>query len=437
VSARLGLGDGVFRLFPCQAQLLSSSHLTTVMTTGRGVGKTVSAAHWVLRRVHETAATGLIGSPSYGQTNEVLSYLTELLGGIGIDYKLNRMAPPSWKPRMVDFRNILSIMHPSWPSCRHIHIASTDNFEALRGRSVGWMLLDEAALIHEDAYTKVLLPCLRGYGASHKYYRALVTSPRGGANWVSRLARRVGVLHITAPSWQNFIEWPSAKIDEYRELLSDLAFRQEIGGEILNIGSTAMAYEWRPDAHVGPAPGGEPDEVWVTSDQNVSPMVSLIAHRYGSRWHIAGEAVVPDSADVSDMSALLARPGFGLVGRSITLTGDSSGNARSVHAKRTFYQALTDGLRSASIRVTDRTLRSNPPVFASMEAVNGLIKAGNLTASPACRTLLLDMEQARYNPDLSTDKKHHDPHALDALRYLIHAAIRKPAGSMHMGLGAR
>lgn len=433
MQTRIGFDGTGFKLFQCQAEILRSRHRITVATTGRGVGKTVSAGHWVARRIFETASKGLIGSPSYGQTNEILTYLIELLHILGCETLLNKMAPKSWKPSIVDYRNILTVMHPNFDSCRHIHIASTDNFEALRGRSIGWMLLDEAALINEDAYYKVLLPTLRGYGASHNYQQLIITSPRGSTNWVSQLAKQVGVLHITAPSWQNIIEWPDTKIEEYRALLSDMAFRQEIAGEIIEFGASSMFYMFNKDC-IRMAPDTEPDEIWVSSDQNVSPMSSLIMHRHGDVWYAYREAVVPDSANVDDMVNMLAREDMGLLGKRITLTGDSSGNNRSVVSRKSFYESLIEGLEARRIQVKNRTLRSNPSVFTTAESVNVMLQNGKLFISPFCKQLIQDLEKTRYNTDMTTDKKYYDGHLADCTRYWCHSIGKAPMATMHLGL---
>lgn len=405
------------RLFRPQHRFLSMQGVRKIFLAGRGAGKSVVAGYWCRDRILTVNHRGAIVAPTYGQAQEIVNYLTPLLTTIG-EVRYNRKAPDAWRPQIVDFRNVLTFYRADI-GCRHVYICSTDNYEAIRGKSLGWFAVDEAALVPEVAYDEVLVPALRGLGPDATYPIALFTSPKGSANWVSRRHADSGWATVRAPSGSNFLEYPPRRIAELQDEMPERSFRQEIDAEILDMGSNQMFYV-RP----GPAAPDQPEDAhhYISCDQNVSPLTALLAWHHNGHTHVYDEVTIADSAVAADVAVQVrrkVRPGLRLF-----LTGDSSGNARNVLTRKSFYRALSDALTKSGYSVVDRTLNKNPSVFDSAERVNDQMAKGRLTIAACCRRLRADFEQARYAADLSTDKKHHDPHHGDCLRYLVETLHR-------------
>lgn len=439
------MGNHLFKLFPAQAKIMRSDADRTLMVCGRGVGKSFIGAHWAARQMVESAAKGLVLAPVLAQAHEFLSYLTPLLSTLGFAWVYNRRPPDGWGAGLTDYHAILTARLPGDARLRYVYIGTGENFEAVRSKSVGWVVLDEAALLKHEAYVKAVLPALRGQGADYRYRVLLLTTPRGAGNWVSELVDQPGVDVIRAPSWENHIEYPLARIQEFKRTMGRLEFDQEIKGEIVNAGDGLMIYEFKCRDLADPTLTPGKDEVWVSSDQNVAPMVSIIAlvsrDKMGNpdRIEVAGEAVVPDSAAVAEFADLLQRrlTALGVTKSALLiLTGDASGNARNVVSRKTFYQHLLERLRESGWRVADRTFLKNPSVFKTAEAVNAGLAGGSLTIAKGCNQLIKDCSKARYKRgEMVTDKVHHDPHALDCLRMLVHRVHSQPVGRGNMGLG--
>ena len=399
-----------------------------VFLAARSVGKSLVAAHFVRERIMTFPGRGAVVAPTLGQAQEVLNYLLPLLSEVGMEYRWGRKPPESWRCDVVEFRNILTVHHPSL-GCKVVYICSCENksYENIRGKTLSWFLVDEAALVPESVLPEVLEPALRGQGHAFPYTKAYVTSPRGSANWVSQIAINKGprTLVVNAPMSSNHIEWSTERIEELRQRLPARVFKQEVLGEIVDIGDSSQIHV-KPVIEKRDIPEGA--DLWISSDQNVSPMTATLMWRHDGHTHVFDEIYIEDSATVQELSIDIQRK----VPRGcqrIILTGDASGNARNVVEHRSFYAKLKEILKRTGITPADRTLRRNPGVFASREAINDAFVTGALSVSPRCKELQRDMARARYNPDLTTDKKFHDPHLLDSLAYAIHAMTKKTTGT--------
>ena len=418
------------RLFGPQWDFLAASHQghqELVFLAARSVGKSVVSGHFVRERILTTPGRGAIIAPTLSQAQEVLNYLIPLLDEMGVEHRWGRKPPQDWCSDVVEYRNVLSVYHPSF-GCKTIYVCSCENksYENIRGKSLSWFLMDEAALVPENVLPEVLEPALRGQGGDFAYLKAYLTSPRGSANWVSRIALEPGIhtAVIHAPMASNHIEWPAHRIEELRQRLPPRVFKQECLGEIVDVGDASQIHV-KPLIQDRPMP--ESPTVWVSSDQNVSPLTAVLAWRHEGHTHAWDEILIEDSATASELAREIRRK-LPKGTKRLALTGDASGNARNVIEHRSFYQKLIELLRDAGIKTRDRTLRKNPGVFNSREQLNEMFTSGTLSVAPRCKNLQRDMLKARYTPDLTTDKRFFDPHLLDALAYLCWAQTENTTG---------
>jgi len=427
-----------FKLFPSQHKVMQSDHNLTLLLCGRGVGKTVVGSHWVVRKIVKDNARGLIIAPIYSQTHELLERVKELLEQMCLTYVFNKQPPKSWGPaKLTNYNNVLSVRVGL--TIKYVYVGTGDNSEAVRSKSIGWAVLDEAALLKEELFKKIILPALRGQGADYKYQLLFLTSPRGAANWISELSKKEGVQTFSAASSENFLEYPPDKIKWYKDNMGDLEFKQEILGLIVNASASAMFYN-AEDKVFKQIPRPKDSVLYLSLDQNVSPMVGivgwLIPHK--NRIHVFDEIIIQDSANVIDFATLANKKLKNVVkgGEKLILCGDASGNSRSVTAKESFYKTFINNMIRNNYYIVDNTFKSNPPVFESAEKVNNLLANGSLTIDPNLKQLKLDLAKTRYTKDLTTDKKWHDPHAGDSLRYLIWRIAHRTIGGKNMGFYA-
>ena len=407
---RSNLSKMHFSLFPSQLALLRSTSEITVSIAARGSGKTYGASHWLLKQLlNNPNQIGFAGSPSYSQTHELASKVFQLLNQLNIKYYFNRA--PSWPNPYPSHANLLSVKLGKYPS--YLRFATLDNYEAHRGISIAFLLIDEASLVKEDAYTAVLLPALRGCGPNHLYEQLLITTPRGASNWVSQLIERSDVTVIRAQSAENFIEFPPEKIAFYKEMMSDRLFRQEMLGEILSVNDARMINSFTNENLTTVLP--EKGQLYLASDQNNSPLCSLLI-RAGSPDTVVKEIVIPEGASVGVLAQEILRANPKK--ESLIIYGDRSGNNKTLVSNLSFYELLIQELRKLGISTQDRTNKKNPSIFESAEVVNKVFEQRKLAISNKCLHLIKDLEKAVYKPgEFTTDKKVYDPHLLDCLRY--------------------
>lgn len=408
--------DVNFKLFPSQLKVLKSQQDVTLLLAGRGVGKSTIACHWVLDKiVNESHVMGFIGTPSHAQTNELMNKLVNLLSSLNFKYVIGKR--PKWDSSLTDHRQILSIKAPNG-KLSQIRYGSLENYESHRGISIGWLLLDEAALIREIAYREVLLPALRGYGGDHNYSQLLLTTPKGISNWVSELIDMGNVNIIRAPSSENFIEFTDDKLEQFKGMMSNRQYRQEILGEVLNVSDLSMFHAFNKSHLLKQLPIDKSLRLAIASDQNVAPLTSIILLFNDDKVYVVDEIYL-ESGTVGDLANEFIKRKY-LKNVPIFLYGDRSGNNRNLISDDSFYQQLIKRCANNGIKLIDHTLNSNPNVFDSAELVNKWFEDNKLNIISNCKWLITDLEKAVYKKgELTTDKKAYDPHMADSLRYFF------------------
>jgi len=119
------------------------------------------------------------------------------------------------------------------PNAAVLSFVSSDNYDALRGNGIHFLVCDEFASIAENAWLEVLRPCL-----SDTRGRALLLGSPKGQNLFYRLYQRG--CDPLYPDWESFTApssanpyIPSEEIEAAKRELPEDAFRQEYEAEFL------------------------------------------------------------------------------------------------------------------------------------------------------------------------------------------------------------
>jgi hypothetical protein len=117
---------------------------------------------------------------------------------------------------------------------RHtITFLSADNPDSLRGRHFDFLVIDEAAIISDYAFTDVILPTLMDTDGG----LLAISTPRGQRGWFYTYFQRAKKdKNIESYHWTSY-DNPyigNAVVDELRETLPDLSFRQEELAEFID-----------------------------------------------------------------------------------------------------------------------------------------------------------------------------------------------------------
>lgn len=146
----------------------------------------------------------------------------------------------------------------TFPGGGEIYVRSADNPNSLRGEGLDFVVLDECAFIHEDAWQEALRPAL----SDHKGRAMFISTPKG-QNWFYRLW-----LRCADPTQEEWRGWrlptsdnpyiDPAEIEAARISLPERVFRQEYLAEFLaEAGENAFKREWWTDRSRFSADGRE------------------------------------------------------------------------------------------------------------------------------------------------------------------------------------
>lgn len=184
---------------------------------GRRFGKTMASANEIIE--HAIAYKKTVNwwvSPTYQQAMIVYRMIENALSDTG--YMIENLK----SEKRILLRNGSTIS-----------FKSADNFNALRGEGVNFLVIDEAATIQREAWEQALRPTL-----SDKNGRALIVGTPKGRNWFYELFARgcdpeqTEYKSYSFPTWTNPLI-PESEIEEVRRSLPADVFRQEYEAQFL------------------------------------------------------------------------------------------------------------------------------------------------------------------------------------------------------------
>ena len=283
----------------------------------------------------------------------------------------------------------------------------------LRGIGLDAVILDEAALIDEEAWTEVLRPAL----ADRQGWALFITTP-AGMNWIKDLYD----LHEQFPDeWASFQytsldggNIPQAEIEAAQRTLDERVFKQEFLATFQNF-SGRIFYAFERSQNIRPYTDQIPHELHIGLDFNVDNNSAVICVRKGDCLHVIDEIHLMGSNTDEMVDEIRSR----YPKNSIVVYPDPSGSARKTSAGgRTDHTIL----RNAGFRVL--APNSHDPVRDGINAVNAKLRntmgISTLFIAPHCKYTLDSLEKFTYKPGSSQPDKDtgYDHHA-DALRYCV------------------
>jgi hypothetical protein len=225
---------------PGQRAVLDSQARFIVVRAGRRYGKTKVAARKLIRHALRTPGTvdwwvGNVYKNTRRGYREVLRQLPPQF--------LKKPAPPATANDL-----ILELKNGS-----RIEFYSGTNPDAMAGEGVGFVVVDEAALQQEVVWTQTIRPTLMDHGGG----ALLISTPRG-RNWFWQLYRRgedpeygeYEAFHFTTADNPLIA---ASEIEEARQALPDVVFRQEIMAEFIAGAASIFVV---PEANVLEGPTG-------------------------------------------------------------------------------------------------------------------------------------------------------------------------------------
>ena len=428
------------RLKPPQGKVFCCPERFRVLVAGRRFGKTYLALTELVQAAWGQGRTAWYVAPTYRQAKRVAWRA------------LKQMTKPYWaaKPNETD----LTIELVSGGT---ISLRGVDNYDALRGDGLDFIVLDEYASMTPEAWTEVLRPAL-----ADKLGRAMfIGTPRGHNHFFDLYEFAQG-----QPGWAAFQftteQGGNVSHEELKSATHELderTYRQEFLATFENMGVGLTYFAFDRKDNVRPLRYDPRLSLSWSLDFNMNPLCSVLVQQVGGTLHILDELILPDSNTLAACEEFLSRtkpwtmapevfnpplppdvlPAYEemlmqLQPRplNVYVYGDATGAHRQTSASRTDWQIVKNffGRYTDRYHASFRVLSTNPAVKDRINCVNAMLRnhAGQrrLWIDPKCKQLIKDLEQVCWkadphgNPLAELDKS--DPmrtHASDALGYLV------------------
>jgi len=292
-----------------------------------------------------------------------------------------------------------------------ISVRSADNPDSMRGVSLDFCVLDEAAYMPKSVWTEVLRPTL-----SDRQGGALMISTPRGFNWFYDLWQQ----GKTQTDWNSFQyttvqggQVTEAEVEAARADLDRITFEQEYEASFENAGHR-IYYAFDMEQNIEPYDMDVPRVIHIGMDFNTNPMSAVIAHQTPNGLHIFDEISIPNSNTDELASEIHNRYGK----HKIVVYPDPAGKARKTSSQKTDHAILEDW------GFTVRAKRAHPSVKDRINAVNRLFTDANgihnMFIDPRCREVIKCVGKHQYKEGTTQpDKDSGYDHMNDALGYMV------------------
>jgi hypothetical protein len=297
------------------------------------------------------------------------------------------VAPTIKQAKMIAWKPLKDMTRPYWRTVPHeselrieligggtICLRGAENFDALRGNGLDFLILDEYALIARDVWPKVLRPML-----ADKQGRALFIGTPNGYNHFYDLYNFAKVRDNWAVHQFTTEEGGNVLPSELKSATHELdarTFRQEFQARFENLtgGLTYFAFDRK---NIRPRGFNPRLPLLWSLDFNVNPMCSVLAQQDGPMLFVLDELILPDSNTVAACEEFVERirpcTSMSSMPLQVRLYGDATGNGRHTSSSRTDWQLVRDFLKRYPYGVTSHVPDSNPPVKDRVNCVNAML----------------------------------------------------------------
>jgi hypothetical protein len=213
-----------FKPYPKQREWINKIEDPTIkyitLCSGRQIGKTLLAQNLFLKWAIENNNSNLMFVfPVYSQARKVYSEIEKVLGGTPLLVSSNKS---NYEMGLVNGSKMI--------------FRSAENGDSLRGYTLDFLIIDEAAYIRDDVWNTILKPTILVRGRKVLF----ISTPRG-KNWFYGQHLRgldqdqTQYLTLAGSSFDNpYIEHD--ELNEAKKTLPEDVFRQEILGEFVDSG---------------------------------------------------------------------------------------------------------------------------------------------------------------------------------------------------------
>lgn len=395
-------------LTTAQRTIFDDSARFRVVSAGRRFGKSFLST-WEIARIARYPDRNIFYiAPSYRQAKQIMW-----------DHLKAELSKRNWVKRVNESDLTVTLVNNT-----KISLRSADNPDSMRGVSLDYAVLDEAAFMKKETWTEVIRPAL-----SDRQGGALfITTPKG-RNWIYDLWSNAKIHEgwnshqFTTIDGGNVVD---SEVEAARRELDDKTFRQEYLATFESY-EGMIYYNWDPETHVVEKPVAlKPNTLLhIGFDFNVSPLVAAIATVDDTGNIHFFDEIVMNGSNTYEMAEEIQRR---YPSNRVWAYPDASGASR----KTSSIQSDHNIMRQAGFTI--KAGRTNPAVQDRIAAVNAslLSVSGDVrvTVDPSCKNIIHCISNQTYKEGTRIpDKTSNTDHMNDAVGYLINYVnpIRRPA----------
>jgi len=383
-----------------QKQIFESDARMRVCVAGRRFGKTFLSMWEIAKFARFPNRKIYYCAPTYRQAKQI----------IWDDLK-QQLTSKRWAKKINESDLSITLVNNT-----KIFLRSADNPDSLRGVSMDFLIMDEAAMIDQRMWTEVCRPAL-----SDKMGHALfITTPRG-MNWIYDLFQQAGHLDdyesfsFTTLDGGNV---PKEEVEAAKRELDEKSFRQEYLATFETYAGL-IYYNWDSKSNVTNTPPHIDNRtlLHVGCDFNHTPLSACVAVVQGDTISVFDEIVINGSNTWELVEELRNR----YPNNRIWCYPDASGNQRRTSSNTTDHKILQNAGFTLKVK------GNNPPVRDRIAAVNANLRSAEgttrLTVTANCKNVIKCITSQVYKQGTMIPEKdgpNDMSHMNDALGYLVH-----------------
>ena len=379
-----------------QSEVINNKSRFRVLITGRRFGKTYLAINELAKFASKSNQKVWYVAPTYRQAKQICwNELKERL----IDHK--------WVKNVNNSDLTITLKNNS-----KITLRGADNEQSLRGVGLNFIVLDEFADIHKEAWYEVLRPTLSDTGG----HALFCGSPRGFGNWSYELFKQ----SETNNEWASFkyttLEGGQVADKEIEQAKQDLdirTFQQEYEATFVNY-SGMIYYNFNRQKNIIEKFDKQYPTLHIGLDFNVDPMTAVVCYIINETIVVFDEIQIYSSNTQEMCEEIRNR----YPNKQIIVYPDPSARQRKTSAG-----GFTDIsiLKNAGFDVKCRN--TAPLVRDRINSVNSKLKnvngKNNLFILNSCKNVIKSIERQIYKEGTSIPDKGEYDHMNDALGYLV------------------
>ena len=379
-----------------QKEVITNTSRFRVLITGRRFGKTYLAINELAKFARYSNKKVWYVAPSYRQAKSIC--WNELK---------DKLIKHKWVKSINNSDLTIVLRNNS-----RISLRGADNENSLRGIGLDFLVMDEFADIHKQAWYEVLRPTL----SDTQGHALFCGSPRGFGNWSYELYK----LGETNKDWQSFkyttLEGEQVSKDEIEQAKQDLdlrTFQQEYEATFVNY-SGMIYYNFNREKNLLDKFSNYHNTLHIGLDFNVEPMCAVVSVIENDSIIIIDEIQIYSSNTNEMVDEIKTR-----YNKKIIIYPDPSAKQRKTSAGGMTDLAI---LKNAGFEV--RCRNKAPLVRDRINAVNSKLKnvkgQNSLFILKSCKNAIKSIERQIYKEGTHIpDKDSGYDHMNDALGYLV------------------